>query len=181
MRIGLDSVSIIVRLWPSEQDCAHFLQRFGGALNLEVQVQQKKAFYSLTLQSEPDGDELWTVGCSTEDHGILPEVIALNAAHTLVIGADNDVHFLSWTDKALMKRVRLGFLFRSFIVDHVRSLILVVHEAGLTALSMDGSERWKLVRDVVETVRVTGDRLEISFMDEAPIRVEINTGREVDA
>lgn len=181
MRVGMDSVSLVVRSWPSERECARFLERFEQALNLEVQVQQKKLFYSLTLQSEPSGDEVWTVGCSTEDHGILPEVIALSAAHMLVIGADNDVHFLSWIDKALVKRVRIGFLFRSFIVDHVRSLILVVHEAGVTALSMDGTERWKLVRDVVGTVQVVDDLLAISFMDEAPIRVEINSGREVRA
>ena len=80
-----------------------------------------------------------------------------------------------------MKRVSLDFLSRSFIVDRERSPILVVHETGLAPLSMYGSEQWKAARDVVETVHVIGDRLKIRFVDEAPMRVEISSGREVHA
>lgn len=81
--------------------------------------------------------------------------------------------------KKLTRSVPLGFLFRSFIIDRDPSLILVVHETGVAAFSMDGFERWKLIRDVVETVYVEGDRLAISFLDEARIWVAIDSGREL--
>ena len=57
--------------------------------------------------------------------------------------------------------------------------MIVVHETGLAALSMDGTQRWKLTRDVVEAVHLRGDRLEISFMDEAPVSVAIDSGHEL--
>jgi hypothetical protein len=44
---------------------------------------------------------------------------------------------------------------------------------------MEGLERSKLIRDVVESVHVERDRLAISFMDEAPVWVAIDTGREL--
>ena len=181
MRIGLENISIAVRSWPSREDFDRFMKRAANALDLDVQIEYEKAFFSLTLQSEPDGQELWTVGIRSEDHGITPEAIALPQTQQLLIGSDSEIHFLSWATKMLTRTVPLGSLFRSFIVDQQRSLILVAHETGLAAFSMDGSQRWKLTRDVVETVRVQGDRLEISFMDEAPISVEIDSGREVHA
>ena len=181
MRIGLENISVAVRSWPSKDDFDRFMKRATNSLDLDVQIEYEKAFFSLTLQSEPDGQELWTVGIRSEDHGIVPEAIALPQTQQLLIGADSQVHFLSWATKTLTRAVPLGFLFRSFIVQPERSLVLAVHETGLAAFSMDGSQLWKLTRDVVEAVRVEGDRLEISFMDEGPISVAIDSGREVPA
>jgi hypothetical protein len=122
-----------------------------------VTTEEEKAFYWLILYSEPDGGELWTVGIRSEDHGVLPEAVAVPESRTRLIGANCEVHFLSWADKALIKCVQLGFLFRSFIFEKERSLVLVVHETGLIALSNDGSEKWRLVRDVVQTVQIAGN------------------------
>jgi hypothetical protein len=181
MRIGLEEISIVVRSWPSRDDFERFMRRASDSHYLDVQIEHEKAFFSLTLQSEPDGQELWTVGIRTEDHGITPEAVALPQMQQLLIGADSEIHFLSWATKTLIRTVPLGFLFRSFIIDRERSLVLVVHETGVAAFSMDGRQRWKLMRDVVETVRVQGDRLEISFMEVGPISVAIDSGLEVSA
>jgi hypothetical protein len=181
MRIGLENVSVAVRSWPSKDDFDRYMKQATNSLDLDVQIEYEKAFFSLVLQSEPDGKELWTVGIRSEDHGILPEAIVLPKTQQLLIGADSQVHFLSWATKRLTRAVPLGFLFRSFIVQRERSLVLAVHETGLAAFSLDGSPLWKLTRDVIETIRVDGDRLEISFMDEGPITVAIDSGHEVYA
>ena len=54
MRIGVDNISLVVRSWPSKQEYGRFMERSDSALNLDVQIQQEKAFYSLTMQSEPE-------------------------------------------------------------------------------------------------------------------------------
>lgn len=109
----------------------------------------------------------------------MPQAVALPETKQLLIGADSTIHFLSWGMKKLTRSVPPGFLFRSFIIDRDQSLILVVHETGVAAFSMDGFERWKLIRDVVETVYVEADRLATSFLDEARIWVAIDSGREL--
>jgi hypothetical protein len=180
MRIGLDNISIAVRSWRSKTDFERFLERARDSIALaDPQIEDAEAFFSLTIQTEPDGHALWTVGVRAENHGLLPEAVVLQ--DTLVVGADRMIHFLSFATRTLQKSVSLDFLFHSFIMDRTRSLVLVLHEGGLAAFSLDGAERWNLVRDLVETVHVEGDRVEISFMDKAPVQIAIDSGRELRA
>jgi hypothetical protein len=179
MRIGIEHMSIVVRSWPSKQEFLHFIKRSTTALDLDVQIQQEDEFYTLTLLSEPDGKELWTVGVRSEDHGVLPEAIMFPSTQHLVIGANTEIYFLSWASKTVTKTVSLSFLFRSFIVNPEHSLILAVHETGMTALSLEGCKLWELSRDVVETVEVSGDRIQICFMGAEPVSLRMDTGQEV--
>ena len=182
MRIGIENISITVRSWQSEGDFERFLETAEDAVQLaDPQIEHGEAFFSLAIQSEPEGRVLWTVGVRAESHGILPEAIVVQDTQQLVVAADRTVHFLSLATKTLQRSIGLNFLFHSFILDRARSLVLVLHEAGLAAFSLDGVERWNLVRDLVDTVRLEGDRLQISFMDKAPVRIAIDSGREVHA
>lgn len=108
----------------------------------------------------------------------MPQTVALPETKQLLIGAVSAIPILSWGMKRLTRSVPVGFWFRSFLIDRDHSLI-AVQETGVAALEREGLERSKLIRDVVEAVHVDRERLAISFMDEAPVWVAVDGGREL--
>lgn len=82
----------------------------------------------------------------------------------------------SFNKRGIAFRIELDYRFSCFLQLKDCGLILCFHEVGVVAIGVDGRERWRYSQDIVEDAVVAGDKLQIKFMDESSVCLDILSG-----
>lgn len=160
----------------------------GGAVILGEDSEQELEFYSVIVHfnyaaqihsSRYHGISSWGIGLISEGHGLKPQLIAL-PNRTLVFGLNHEVLGLSPDSRSIIFRHGFDTLFHALLYLSTQRILVVRNEIGIIVLDEYGKELWRFEKDIVTNCSIEEWRIELHFLDTAPIVLDLLTGRVVD-
>jgi hypothetical protein len=143
---------------------------------LGADSESPRKFYSFEIAP---GTAVAVVGVISSGFGIEPVMALLDQRRWLVIGHDRSVSCLEAATLKVAFSKRLSgaiYQFLPVVNDHE---IVVLHELGLCRFGIDGSIRWEVTTDVIESSTIDSDgNVILTEMDrEGKTTVSLNSGK----
>jgi hypothetical protein len=182
MRIAFAHDSVELKSWGLEAEMADYVSACEeGYLILGEGARQRHDFFSVRIRLGFPGTSSFGIGVVSEGHGLVPQLLLLPEREQLLLGVNQEVTCVSIKDRRLIFRVDLGWLFHSFLELKQHGIVLIFHEIGVTAIDEIGNQRWTFTRDIIQSCIVAHSKIELQFLDEAPVRLSLVTGQELSA
>jgi hypothetical protein len=132
-------------------------------------------FYTVTLYLGARGDR-FGIGICAEGHGLIPQMLLLVEEEKLVFGFSFEIAVFSLANRSIEFRAELPAAFCSFVHLPSKSLILVIHEIGVMALSHSNQCLWQYEQDIITDYQLINNKIIISFMDSPTVAIDLRTG-----
>lgn len=93
----------------------------------------------------------------------------------ICIGFNKEVHIINSENFTKHYKVMLDSLFYEFMPLERKDRLIVLHELGLTCISLNGVKLWEHSTDVINEYKIENDSIEL-ITDEYNINILKNTG-----
>ncbi|MGK7902899.1 MAG: hypothetical protein AB4352_16115 [Hormoscilla sp.] len=170
-----------IKSWKSKSELMCCLSQWDlGSILLGEDADSEQKFYSALVHFQWLGIHYFGVGICSEDYGLSPHLLLLPESDILLLGFNRELSGVSIKKRKIDFRIELYYLFSCFWQVKDCGLILCFHEIGVVAIGVDGRERWRYSQDIVEDAVVAGDKLQIKFMDESSVCLDIFSGAKAE-
>lgn len=171
------------RAWDSLSELEEFLRKHSYRM-LHRSSEPESEFYSVAVSPELGESSVRqvTFGICCEGHGIKPQLLTLQKGSGYLLSVDDII--IGVDARTGEDLFRISFecsLVHSMSSIGDQSKILIFHEIGVALINDAGKTLWNFSRDVVTISSVVRDVIHLSFMDEPPTRLSIDTGLELDS
>lgn len=150
-----------------------------GHLWLGENPDEEVGFYLARILLDCTSHRSFGIGICSQGHGLVPTMLLWREARAVVIGFNSELVAVEIPSCAVKFRQGLGSYFYSFVEHGDPKPLIVQHEIGLLALSVDGEVLWQFSQDVITGIRVDGPHLHLRFMDSPPVVLELAAGTPV--
>jgi len=182
LRIALDKWSIAI----SETKASPSLGTDSNlnsviALNTSAGYSGEKS-YSLLLSTRGQQKALKKFIFYVQNHGINPEVYGYidGSISLLLVGFDDKLCAVDLLTSEVAFCRTLDSLFHATLGTNRQQQIIVLHEIGLCAVSLQGDMVWNYSKDVVINLDRLDDLVHLEFMDASKATVRLANGLELD-
>ena len=187
MKLSFAEHIVELQTWESKSEMLDFLARCdAGSIVLGEGAEQEVDFCSATVhlsysasalsgEIELRGERLG-VGICSDGLGE-PHLLLVPEKQMLMFGFNAEAVGVSVKDRNVRFRAPFNYSpFRSFLRIWQQEIVLVLHEIGLIALTEEGNELWRYEDDVIADCTIDRGKLHLTFMDSAPIIIDIASG-----
>lgn len=177
MHIAFREHLIEVSRWDSREQMVRYLRTDCAAGNILLGEDAELAveFYTATLYLGSK-ETRFGIGICSEGYGLTPQMLLLLESDMLMFGFNREVVAFSIVDMKVQFTVDLVAPFYRFLTIPGRSVILVLYEIGVIALSCDGRYLWQYDKDIITDYRIADDQLIIEMMDSPTVAIDLSTG-----
>ncbi|MEM5948952.1 hypothetical protein WKV44_10415 [Spirochaetia bacterium 38H-sp] len=175
MKNNFNNYRINLTIMDSKSELLEYLARFkNNSLLLGQDSEVEDTFTLIELYQDDISDIYFVIGIISES-SIKPEYLMAKGVNKLFLGFNREVNVFDIQKKENEIKIELGTRFATFI--EVENIILIMFETGCLSVTQNGSEIWKIDKDVVEDFIIDGSLLELCFIDEDSCKVSIKDGR----
>jgi hypothetical protein len=128
---------------------------------------------------ERDPKHRFGVGLCHEGHGLAPYLLFQPGLSRFLIGFDWTVAGVNVPDGDLVINLPLDSVFYSFLQIPNSDMVLIQHETGLIMLAASGDSVWRFDKDIITTLNIEEDRVQVEFMDSPTVELGLSTGQRV--
>ncbi len=177
MCLSFGTHAVELKSWETKSEMLQFLAKCdSGSLLLGEDAEQEMQFLSALVSLEWSGMHHFGIGICSEGHGLSPHLLLLPNSDILLFGFNNEVSAVSIKTREVAFRIKLDSLFYSFLYMRERGVILAVYEIGVMAITESGRKLWKYEKDIIMDAYVESDNLQLKFMDDPPVNLNISSG-----
>jgi hypothetical protein len=157
----------------------HLATLEGGQVILGASAGYAIEFYTAIVLIDPGGPRIsrFGIGIRSEGHGLVPQLLPRHGEDLLVFGFNQEVCGVSIRERGLRFAVNCASLVYALVVPDGGDLLLVLHELGALAVTLEGVRRWEYTADVLTHWRMENHRLRLEFMEGTPVELDVATGR----
>ncbi len=161
--------------WESESALlAHLDTCESRTLGIGLDAEAPRAFYSIEVGS---GEKANEIGIILSWHGIAPSAVQLGNRRRLLVGHDASVTWIEFDSLRVASSRRLAGVFFEFLPVGRDDEIVVLHELGALRVDADGSVKWSVDTDVVESSRIDeNESLVLTILDAPDVVVSLISG-----
>lgn len=118
---------------------------------------------------------IFEIGIISEGNGLEPECKLIDEKY-ICIGLNKEVHIIDSHDFSNDHKIILDSLFYQFVLLEKEDKIIVVHELGVTCISLNGIKLWECLTDLINDYIIRDDTIEL-ITDESIITILKSTGK----
>ena len=182
MLISTAEHTIQLAKWGTKRELVHGLVACdAGSILLGDDIEEPREFYSAVVYLEWPKTRLglFGIGICSESDIVTPHLLVEPNTDLLLLGMNAEAVGIRTRQKSEYFRIGLDSAFNSFIYLKQEKIVLISHEIGVVAMTAHGQELWRYSKDIIVDLRIEESTVSLSFMDSAPVALELASGRVI--
>ena len=156
-----------------------FRQHRVDSLILGEDVEGQRAYDIVTVHSPIPARTRVRIGVVSSVQGVSPKILMRPALQELWIGFNSRVAVVDTAVPLIRQSFELDSTFYQFVPMARFGMTLAIHETGIVAIS-DGCEIvWTVATDVIASVELTVNGIQVGVSDAATILLDPATGKQI--
>jgi hypothetical protein len=161
--------------WDSENELKNYLRRFNTDYIILGEESYPHSYYSIKIRSVIQ-DESFCIGLLPAISGLTASILLLPEHERILIGYNKQIAGFGLDQLKLLFEIELDSAFHSFVQIPDKGVILALQEVDIARIDPDGNILWSSGGDLIQSTRIDGDEIHVSFLDIPPAIYNIYTG-----